>query len=89
MTDRTSTARAARRVDQFNALAKSVIPDATWRGAETMIKRGKIALVYPSNEFGQQEIDDLKASLPQLHPYAAALLQDVIVGLERAVKLQS
>lgn len=88
MTDYTSTARAARRVDQLNAIAQSIIPDATWRAMETLIKNGEVALVYPSNEFRQQEVDDLKALLPQLHPYAAALLEDVIVGLERALKLQ-
>lgn len=86
--DYTSTARAARRVDQLNAIAKSVIPNATWRGVETLIKNGEIALAYPTNEFHQQEIDDLKELLPQLHPCAAALLEDVIVGLERALKLQ-
>lgn len=89
MADYTSTARASKRTAELNTLAQGIIPDATWRGVETLIKNGEIALVYPSNEFSQQEIDDLKALLPQLHPYAATLLEDVIVGLERAVKLQN
>lgn len=88
MTDYTSTARASKRTAELNTLAQGVIPDATWRAMETLIKNGEVALVYPSNEFRQQEVDDLKALLPQLHPYAAALLEDVIVGLERALKLQ-
>lgn len=85
MTDYTSAARASKRTAELNTLAQGVIPDATWRGVETLIKNGEIALVYPSNEFSQQEIDDLTALLPQLHPYAAALLEDYIAALERII----
>lgn len=52
----------------------------------TLVKDGEAVFVRLTNTpVNAQEVNDLKALLPELHPYAAALLEDYIAALERLI----
>lgn len=53
----------------------------------TLIKDGEAVLVrLTDTPVRAEEVNDLKALLPELHPFTAALLEDYIVALERLIK---
>lgn len=52
----------------------------------TLVKDGKAVIVRLTNTpISAQAVNDLKVLLPELHPFAAALLEDYIAALERII----
>lgn len=82
----TSAQKVARHRQQIDELAGNIQEGLTWQQLGTLAKNGEaVVVMLTDTPVNAQEVNDLKALLPELHPFAAALLEDYIAALERLI----
>ena len=82
----TSAQKVARHRQQIDELAGSIKDGLTWQQLGTLAKNSEAVVVMLTNTpINAQEVNDLKALVPDLHPFAATLLKDYIAALERII----